>query len=199
MGYLELITGPMFSGKTSVLIEQYNEHITMYNKNDIIAINYDKDIRYGSNKIISHNGLSIDCISINELSELSENFTLNRKLESAKYIFINEAQFFKNLKSWVLFMIETHDKNIVLCGLDSDYKREKFGEILDLVPHADKITKLCGTCTKCSCKSIYTHRISDETEQEVIGVDNYIPVCRKCYNYLHFNSNSNISKMLSMN
>jgi len=189
MGYLELIFGPMFSGKTSKLIEEYNDHMRMYNKTNILAVNYDKDIRYGFNKIITHDGLEIDCISINELSELSISLISNKNLLSAKYIFINEAQFFKNLKTWVLFMIETQNKHIILCGLDCDYKREKFGEFLDLVPHADKITKLYGTCNKCTNKSIYTHRISNETEQHVIGVDNYIPLCRQCYYTVNSESN----------
>ena len=61
------------------------------------------------------------------------------------------------------------------------WKLEKFGEILDLIPHATKITKLQGICSKCENKSIYTHRISNETQQEIIGTNNYIPVCRSCY------------------
>ena len=114
------------------------------------------------------------------------------RLTDVEYIFINEAQFFKDLKSWVLFQVETCNKNVILCGLDSDYKREKFGEILDLIPHANKITKLYGNCSKCDNESIYTHRISNEINQEVIGTDNYIPVCRTCYNSLNFKKiNSN--------
>ena len=179
MGYLELIIGPMFSGKTELLIKMYNEKNNeksngsnkknlVLNKNKVFAINYDKDIRYGSNKIASHNGNEINCISINNLYDL-EYHESTQKLYMAEYIFINEAQFFKDLKQWVLDLIEKYNKNIILCGLDSDFKREKFGEILDLVPHADKVTKLSGSCTKCSSTSIYTHRISNETEQEVIG------------------------------
>ena len=68
---------------------------------------------------------------------------------NADYIFINEAQFFTNLKNWVITIVERYNKNVILCGLDSDFKREKFGEILDLIPHAHKITKLNGTCTQC--------------------------------------------------
>ena len=190
MGSLELIIGPMFSGKTSLLIDLYNKHNesnevankkkTLYNINKVIAINYDKDNRYGFNQISSHNGKTINCISINNLYDLIFSNDMH-KLNLAEYIFINEAQFFKELKSWVLNQVETYNKNIILCGLDSDFKREKFGEIWDLIPHANKITKLSGICTKCSNPSIYTHRISTETEQEVIGTSNYIPVCRMCY------------------
>ena len=184
MGYLELIIGPMFSGKTSKLINMYNEEVkcNINHKTEVIAINYDKDTRYGANKIASHNAMEIGCLSINELSELSENLSYKSLIESAKSIYINEAQFFKNLKKWVVDQVEIFDKNIILCGLDSDFKREKFGELLDLVPHANVITKLSGTCSKCYGQSIYTFRVSNEISQEVIGTDNYIPVCRNCYN-----------------
>ena len=186
MGSLELIIGPMFSGKTSLLIDRYKEHNkepTNKKKvilNKVFAINYDQDTRYGTNKISSHDGKEISCTSVNNLYEL-EYHNNSQKLNLSEYIFINEAQFFKDLKPWVLDKVENYNKNIILCGLDCDYKREKFGEIWDLIPHANKITKLSGTCTKCSSPSIYTHRIGIETEQEVIGINNYIPVCRTCY------------------
>ena len=180
MGSLELIIGPMFSGKTSMLIDLYNEHKkkSMFTQNKVFAINYDKDTRYGSNVIASHDRKSIGCTSSNNLYDLND----TQQFYSAEYVFINEAQFFTNLKSWVLDQVEKYNKNIILCGLDSDFKREKFGEIWDLIPHANKITKLSGTCSNCSNPSIYTHRISSETIQEVIGgLGNYIPVCRMCY------------------
>jgi len=196
MGFLKIIMGPMFSGKTSMLIDLYNKekkttqnnyNCYHYNSptNTILAINYDKDIRYGENKIVSHDGQEISCISINNLNELYHSESDKQLLISAKYIFINEAQFFQNLKYWVLNQIENHNKNIILCGLDSDFKRDKFGELLDLIPHADSLIKLYGKCSKCNNKSLYTYRVTGETNQEVIGSDNYIPVCRNCYNILN--------------
>lgn len=204
MGYLKIIIGPMFSGKTSMLIDLYNEeknnNYQMYKlykikeKNNILAINYDKDTRYGVNKIVSHDKQEIDCISVNNLEELSFYEMDNHSLISSEFIFINEAQFFKGLKKWVLNEVENNNKNITLCGLDSDYKRNKFGELLDLIPHADSLIKLYGKCYKNNCKnkSLYTHRISNEIQQEVIGTNNYIPVCRKCYNDLNKISNQEI-------
>ena len=116
MGYLEIILGPMFSGKTSKLIQMYNEEIrdTENCKDEIIAINYDKDNRYGANKIASHNSQEIGCLSINKLSELSENSLYKKRIASAKSIYINEAQFFQNLKTWVVEQVEIYDKNIIL-------------------------------------------------------------------------------------
>lgn len=189
-GFLEIILGPMFGGKTTQLINRYNEitdnEITdNLNSNiqpHVLTINYDKDTRYSTNQIVSHDGKTLDCNFIHELEDIDRIPELLSKLNNSKFIFIDEAQFFKNLKNWVLYQVDHNNKHIILSGLDSDFKREKFGEILDLIPHSNKITKLTGTCLKCSNPSIYTHRISNEIEQEVIGNDNYIPVCRKCYN-----------------
>ena len=174
MGSLELIIGPMFSGKTELLIEKYNEKKLHEN---IVAFNYYKDTRYGNDKIISHSGKFISSINIEFLSEIinNENFNLY------KFIYINEAQFFTNLKFYIVQFVEKYNKNVVLCGLDSDYKREKFGEIWDLIPFADNIYKLNGNCHTCDKKSLFTFRITNEKDQEIIGNDNYIPLCRKCY------------------
>ena len=61
-----------------------------------------------------------------------------------------------------------NNKNIILCGLDSDFKREKFGEIWDLIPHTDNLIKLSGKCNNCNNYSLYIHRLSCNKEQYLI-------------------------------
>ena len=100
MSYLELIVGHMFSGKTSELIRLYKEKIN--NNKNVFAINYDKDIRYGNNKIISHDKNYINSINMNALFEINKNDELKEKFKAAEWIFINEAQFFKDLKPWII-------------------------------------------------------------------------------------------------
>jgi len=179
MGSLEIIMGPMFSGKTELLIKKYNNS----NKKNFIskAYNYYKDTRYGNNKIVSHDGTSINSINIETLSELfiGDNFKIVEHPHT--HIFINEAQFFPDLKESIIKLVEQYHKHVVICGLDSDFKRNKFGDMWDLIPHADKLTKLYGKCNNCNEKSLFTHRVSCEKEQEVIGNKNYIPLCRLCY------------------
>ena len=177
MGSLELIIGPMFSGKTKLLISRYKE-ITNTTSNNILVINYYKDTRYSSNSIVSHDGESIPAINMSVINNL---FYLNN-FNNYNYIIINEGQFFPDLKDAVIKLIELYNKNVVICGLDCDYKQEKFGQIWDLIPHADKLIKLQGKCNNCSNKSLFTHRLTNEVSQELIGTHNYIPVCRKCYN-----------------
>ena len=200
MGSLEIIFGPMFSGKTELLIKKYNE---LYNKfwyqyalkteltgfcneqfdeicNSRIAINYFMDTRYKNNAIVSHDKNSIPSLNLETLSIL---FTENYKnlLEKSKYIFINEAQFFPDLKDSIVKLLEIYNKNIVICGLDSDFKREKFGEMWDLIPHANSVVKLTGKCHYCTNKSLFSYRVTEETDQAVIGTTNYLPLCRQCY------------------
>ena len=184
MGTLELIIGPMFSGKTKLLISRYNELST---SSSTLVINYYKDTRYGINNInniVSHDGEMIPSVNIILLSNIFELYGAN-ELNNVNYIFINEAQFFPDLKEGVLTLIERYNKHVILCGLDCDYKQEKFGQLWDLIPHADSLVKLYGKCDKCPKKSLYTHRLSKELIQEVVGTTNYIPVCRSCYNSIN--------------
>lgn len=186
MGTLELILGPMFSGKTKLLISRYNEVVARNidnSTNTILVVNYYKDTRYGINNInniVSHDGDTIPSVNIILLSNIFELYGTN-EITNFKFIFINEAQFFPDLKEVVLTLLKYYNKNIILCGLDSDFKQEKFGQLWDLIPHADSLVKLYGKCDKCPNKSLYTHRLSKEVIQEVIGTTNYIPLCRSCY------------------
>ena len=183
MSLMELIIGPMFSGKTSQLIKRYNDIKMTNTDNKLLVINHIIDShRYKNNSVVSHDGVEIPSLSITKLSEANEIIETNKILE---YIFINEGQFFEDLHKWVTNILETTNINIIICGLDSDYKREKFGQIWNLIPHANHIDKLCGTCSNCSNKSIFTHRITEDKGQVVVGTVNYIPVCRTCYTKLN--------------
>jgi thymidine kinase len=175
-----LIYGPMFSGKTTKLIELYREIIAK-NKN-CVAINYELDTRYGKNKIISHDGLAIDCYSITDLDDFIKNSTTQELIANADYIFINEAQFFETIHASVSYLNETLKKNVIVCGLDLDYKRQKFGTMMELLPKSNTIFKMTGKCVKCNGASCYSHRIVKNSYfQILIGTSEYIPLCEACY------------------
>lgn len=179
-GYLEIIVGPMFSGKTNKIIEIYNKYKSIYN---ILVINYIGDNRYSNSDIVSHDGNKIPCIPIKLLSDINDDEEYKEKYNMSDIIIINEGQFFKDIYDWVTNSVELSNKIIFICGLDGDYKRETFGNFLNLIPICDKVLKIKGVCSVCrdSTPSLFSHRLSNETTQEVIGVDNYTPLCRKCY------------------
>jgi thymidine kinase len=104
-------------------------------------------------------------------------------VRNANVILINEGQFFDDLYETVVDMLR-HNKQVYVCGLDGDFNKNKFGQILDLIPHCDKVIKLTSLCAKCKdgTRGIFSLRLSGEKEQTVVNADNYIPVCRKCYN-----------------
>ena len=188
---LIMIIGPMFSGKTTKLIEMYNEKCSTFEKDKCLAINFALDKRYGEGKIVSHDKLEIDCHCLLDLGELIDNYEEQPTFMKAEYIFINEAQFFPNLLSHVRFMVEALNKNVILCGLDLDFKKQQFGELLDLSVYATKIYKLTGKCNTQNClnPSQYSHRIVKNDKLVLIGSSEYIPLCENCYKEQNDQSN----------
>lgn len=183
IGYLELILGPMFSGKTTQTIQIYNSY--KYIGKKICVVNFIEDTRYHDFMLSTHDKVMIPCILTKSLGEIWND--INHKnytdLRDSDVIIINEGQFFRDLFVIVLEMVEKYGKILYICGLDGDFNRNKFGNLIDLIPYSDKITKLNALCSQCKNgkKGIFTHRISEEQSQIVIGVDNYKSLCRECY------------------
>lgn len=180
VGYLELIIGPMFSGKTSKLIEMYKQY-TFCNI-PIIVLNHSVDIRYDNKMMSTHDKTMIECLQLNKLSNIWDAEYIEEKYKCAEVVLINEGQFFPDLFEIVSKMLDDH-KKIYIAGLDGDFERKKFGQILDLIPLCDKVTKLVSLCSICrdGTVGIFSKRITEEKEQTVVGSTNYLPVCRMCY------------------
>lgn len=194
-GSLTIITGPMFSGKTTALIDFYNQiktrSVPIYNnpkctvKKTVIVINNNLDIRYSTTDLVNHNKTKVPCTFVKNLNELShlENGEISEEFNNADFILINECQFFDNIKDWILVAVNKYKKNIYISGLDGDFQQNIFGNWYELIPHCNHIIKLHSTCHLCKLENaIFSHRISNEDTQTVIGSDNYIPLCRKCFN-----------------
>ena len=97
-----------------------------------------------------------------------------------EYIFINEGQFFDNLVEFCNIYASL-GKEIYVCGLDGDYLKRPFGEILNLIPHCDTVTKLSAECS-CGRPANFTKKIKSTPNLIYIGShETYSPVCRKCY------------------
>ena len=181
--YLEIILGPMYSKKTSRLIDIYKQY-TFCNI-PVAIINHCADTRYHDTMLSSHDKVMVPCIQTDNISNVwfsDSNLENYSKLKNADVILINEAQFFGDLYLCVLDMLNKN-KRVYIAGLDGDFSRNKFGEILDLIPMCDKVTKLTALCSICKngTLGIFSLRLTKEKQQMVIGSDNYIPVCRSCY------------------
>lgn len=178
-GYLEVIFGPMFSGKTTTIIQRYKQHTLL--GHTIMVINYFQDKRYANKGLYSHDGMNIDCIQAETLKQVIYDDKYN--IDKHNVIIINEGQFFSDIFETVIDLVENKQKIVYVCGLDSDFQRKKFGNLLELIPYCDNIIKLQSLCMKCKTgkKALFSKRITTDESQIVIGSDNYIPVCRSCY------------------
>jgi thymidine kinase len=185
-GSLEIILGPMFSGKTTRLIQLYQKY-TQLNVN-VIAVNYASDTRYHDNMLSTHDKQMIPCIQCMNLADILH----NDSIVNSSVVLINEGQFFPDIYNITLELVEKHNKTVIICGLDGDFKRVKFGDLLDLLPFCDTVTKLHAKCL-CGKKAIFSHRITNEMAQIVIGSSNYTPLCRGCY----MNTNKSVEVKVS--
>lgn len=181
-GYLELILGPMWSGKTSTLLNYYRQF--SFCKLKVCVLNFKADDRYSETMLSTHDKQMIPCImgfSMKEILKISEN---SEKINESDVILINEGQFFNDIIEFTTRMVEEQHKKVYICGLDGDFKREKIGKLLDLVPLCDKVTKLRALCGKCKdgTPAPFSFRNTNSIEQVLIGADDiYVPLCRMCY------------------
>ena len=126
-----------------------------------------------------------------------------------------QAQFFPDLKEFCVAAADKHHKAVIVAGLDGDFRREAFGQILSLVPHADVVTKKVGRCQRCQRPSLFSLRtvagtpflfslhhleahpcgFGTDTRTELVGgSEAYLPACRTCYNSLHATRSSDAAQ-----
>ena len=177
-GYLSIVVGSMFSGKTKRLIETHQRNVLEYPLKQQLVVNYAGDTRYNvSTLLTTHDGQTLPCISADTLASMM------LEMMGADVILINEAQFFQDLVPQVLELVNELGKEVYVFGLDGDFRHQRFGGLLDLIPECDSVVKLRAVCNQCGTanKAIFSQRLTVESEQVVVGSDNYMPLCRKCH------------------
>ena len=178
---LTLFYGPMFSGKTTMLLEL--EHMYHNSNKTVCCFKYKHDTRYtDENKIISHNGQQNHVKSHVVSTDLLIPF-LSTAI-TFDIVVIDECQFFKDCVEFVKTLLKCSDKKTlhILCsGLSGDFKQEPFQVVSNLIPLSNKITHLTSVCYICSKDASFTIRTSKDQEQELIGGDQlYKPICHDC-------------------
>jgi thymidine kinase len=186
MGYLKLILGPMFSGKSTKLIELIRKYKII--KYKIMIIKNAIDTRYSAvSEIVSHNKDSEPCICLSNLNDIFLNSnSYNQQYNESKVIFIEEAQFFTDLYNFILIALKDN-KTIFVVGLNGDSSQKNFGDIHRLLPLCDDVELLKACCKVCmdETPAIFSKRICNEGKENQVFVgagDEYIPVCRKHFN-----------------
>ena len=159
-GWIEVICGCMFSGKTEELIRRVRTALIA--KQKVQLFNSKLDTRYGIGSIISHNQNKVDAACVKSSAEI-----LPLVEKDTQVIAIDEVNFF--------------DKGIV-AGLDTDYRAEPFEVTAALLAKAEYVTKNLAVCTKCGNPASFTQRMTKDTKRIVVGTtDAYQARCRRCF------------------
>lgn len=174
---IEVICGPMFSGKTTHLIQSVEKYKNEGKK--VFVFKPKLDDRYADEAVVSHDKNEVEAYPIEKSVEILD-YYLN-----ADVVAVDEVQFFDDRIIEVIEKVANDGKTVIAAGLDMDYLGRPFGAIPDLLTIADDIKKLNSVCTFCSGKARFSHRISDDNGVVVLGEkDKYVPLCRSCYNEL---------------
>lgn len=174
---LQIYIGPMFAGKTTKMIQMIS--FDRYTK---IAIDYKDDSKKVTiEPLQNHNEFTLK--NVYKTKYLKSLWEYDNTLIYSQNIYINECQFFSDLKEFVIDCLKKN-KNIYLYGLDGDFKQNKFGQTFDLIPYCDYIEKIKGICNCCSNESIISYRTSSQIQQYLPDSNSYIPLCLKCMNAL---------------
>jgi thymidine kinase len=173
-GWIEVICGSMFSGKTEELIRRLKRARIANLKVEIYKPRI--DVRYDVQNIVSHDENAIVSTPIDNSQ------TILLMTQNADVVGIDEAQFFDDQIAETCEQLATRGIRVIVAGLDMDYLRRPFGQMPQLLAKADFITKLHAICVKCGNIANYSYRKSAQTEQVVVGEkDIYEPRCRVCY------------------
>jgi len=176
---LDIIFGPMFAGKTSRIVSIVSRYQSLGMR--VLVVNHGNDVRYGDvAEVVTHDQRRIPCIRIDALNSLTDDI-----LRSYEVILVDEAQFFSGLVPFVERVVEQLHKRLYLIGLDGDFQRRPFGDLLQCIPLADRVERLTAFCHRCAdgTLGLFTSRIRGPQDQQVIvgGQDVYEALCRTCY------------------
>lgn len=176
---INLIIGPMFSGKTTELIRLVDrERIAL---RSCIIIRWSNDNRYTTeNIVITHSGYQYDKVKIIKLQEINDEFIKWIISEKIDVVGIEEGQFFSNIHL-VCDQLANAGIKVIVSALDGNFMQKPFGNIHLLMPLSENITKLHAICINCKKEAAFTIRLSKETDEIIVGAgDKYVSVCREC-------------------
>ena len=201
-GSIEVVCGPMFSGKTEELIRRVKR--AQIAKQKIQIFKPEIDNRYDDQKVVSHSALAIEALAVKDSSEI-----IHRVYDSTRIIAIDEVQFFDEKIIDVVSRLARRGCRVICAGLDQDYKGNPFGPIPHLLAIADSVLKVQAICTVCGAPASKTYRKVEKNchEQVLVGeTEMYEARCRSHIDYFeeelqfdpsHNNLNEGASESLS--
>lgn len=174
VGWIEVICGSMFSGKTEELIRRLNRALLAGQKVEIFKPSI--DTRYHSANVVSHNANTIRCTPV----DFSEDITLISA--NSNVVGIDEAQFFDDHLVKVCNQLASGGKRIIVAGLDMDFSGKPFGPMPHLMAIAEFVTKVHAICMVCGAVASYSYRLSEDKQKVMLGEKSaYEARCRRCF------------------
>lgn len=178
-GRIDMIIGPMYSEKTTSMANSVRRY--QIAKKKCIIICHTNDIRYDALKKSKESLMNHDKVEFDQVRAIKAVKLEDVDVSEYDVIGIDEIGFFSDfmiVNTWA-----NNGKIIIAAGLDGNYKQESFNKICDLIPHCENIIKLKAVCMECSADASFTHRMSSEQEEIVVGgADKYVSLCRMCLN-----------------
>jgi len=175
MGWIEVVVGPMFSGKSEELIRRLRRAEFARQRVQIFKPAIDE--RYSVNEIISHSGLGIASDNVTKASEI-----MDKVQPRTEVIGVDEAQFLGDEVVEVCNKLANLGKRVIVAGLDTDYRGRPFEPMPRLLAIAEEITKLLAICVRCGNPAVHTQRLVDNEELIVVGAAGvYEARCRRCF------------------
>ena len=174
-GWIEVICGSMFSGKTEELIRRLRR--AEFANQELILFKPKIDDRYSKKNVVSHSGNAFESVLVEKAAEILT------YINGHKVVAIDEAQFFDDDIVSVCESLSSHGIRVILAGLDMDYTGKPFGPMPNLLSVAEYVTKVHAICVSCGNLAQFSHRIVAEKGQVLVGaVEKYQPLCRACFN-----------------
>jgi thymidine kinase len=173
-GWIEVICGSMFSGKTEELIRRLRR--AAFANQEICLFKPEIDVRFSKDKVVSHQGNSLEARIINNSREITALWN------KEKIVAIDEAQFFDAELPKVCNELANKGVRVIIAGLDMDYQGIPFGPMPHLLSIAEYVTKVHAICVSCGNLAQFSHRTANEEGQVLVGaLEKYRPLCRSCY------------------
>ena len=174
-GWIEVVCGSMFSGKTEELIRRLKR--AEFASQKILLVKPQIDDRYHKKNVVSHQGSIFEALTVNNAAEILEIW------KKEKVVAIDEAQFFDEGLVDVCNQLAKKGVRVIIAGLDMDFKGIPFGPMPQLLCIAEYVTKVHAICVSCGNLAQFSHRTVEDKEQVLVGaVEQYKPLCRSCYN-----------------
>ncbi len=173
-GWIEVICGSMFSGKTEELIRRLKRAKIANQK--VAIFKPAKDVRYDEQAVVSHDDNAIQSLPLEKSREILAH------IHDVNVVGIDEAQFFDEDLTAVCQQLAIRGIRVIIAGLDMDFRGNPFGPIPQLLAVAEYITKVHAICPHCGSLATHSYRLSEENETVLLGEkDKYEPRCRVCY------------------